>query len=151
MSAIPADFNWPRFPLHGAADIPFKNTSGTAMTPGQVVKLDTSNPFSPTQVYMGAILTAAVTDVPDGVVVQDTPASTTNNPGFGTMQILGIATVYADAGSSPAAGAILGPSGSVSGAVTTYTAGDPVVGKGLSAGVNASDPILARLILAPLN
>lgn len=145
MSAVPSDLAWPRFPNGGLADKPFKNTSAsTAYTPGQVVKLDTSNPYSPTAKVAGMVLTTAVTDLPDGVVVGDTPAG-----GYGTLQDEGWATVYQDASGNVAAGAVVGPSGTVNGAVVTYTGGDPAVGKALSAGTASADPILVRLILAP--
>ena len=147
MAAIPADFLWPRFPVGGLMDVPFKNTtSSTSFTPGQLVKLDTSNPLSATQQAAGMVLTAAVTDVPDGVVVQDTAASA-----YGTIQIGGLASVIVDAAGAITAGTILGPSGTVNGAVVTYTAGDPVVGKAWSTSVNTADFILARLTLTNLN
>jgi hypothetical protein len=145
MSAVVADFNWPRFPVGGMADIPFKNTSGTAMTPGQVLKLDTANPLSPTVMVAGMVLSAAVADIPDGVCVQNVPIN-----GGGTVQILGLATVYADAAGATTAGALLGPSSTVAGAVVaaTATAGYGVVGKAWSATALSADPVLVRLICA---
>jgi hypothetical protein len=142
MAAVPKDFNWPRFPIGGMADIPFKNFTGSAFTPGQVVKLDTGNPWSPTNMVAGMVLTSAVTDWADGVIVQDTPVNNT-----GTIQIEGVTTVYQDSGGNPAAGAILGPSAAVAGAVTTYTGGDAKVGKAWSAGTATADPIGVRLTL----
>lgn len=116
------------------------------MTPGQVVKLDVSNALSPTILTSpGMVLTAAVLDIPDGVVVQDTPASAQ-----GTIQTMGgsFITVYQDSGSNIAVAAIVGPSAAVAGAVTTTTtAPDGVVGKAWSAGTATGDPIGVRLIL----
>jgi hypothetical protein len=146
MAAIPTDFLWPRFPVGGLADLPFKNTtSATNFTPGQLVKLDTSNPMSAAQPCMGMVLTAAVADTPDGVVVQNTPFG-----GYGTMQILGMAPVIVDASGPITAGTLLGCSGTVNGAVTTYTAtaGDGLVGKAVSTSVNTADFIEALLKLS---
>jgi hypothetical protein len=145
MSAVPSDFAWPRLPAQGLLDIPFINTAGAAMTPGQVVKLDTANALSPTLVTApGMVLTTAVTDVADGVVVQDTAVN-----GQGSIQIGGIATVYQDSGGNIAVAALVGPSAAVAGEVTTATAtaGDGLVGKAWSAGTASADPIAVRLIL----
>ena len=145
MSAVVADFAWPRFPIGGMADMPFKNTSASAMTPGQIVKLDTANPMSTTQFIAGMALSAAVSDIPDGVVVQDTPIN-----GTGTIQILGLTTVYVDAAGATTAGSLLGCSSTVPGAAVAATAvaGDSVVGKAWSATALTADPVLVRLICA---
>jgi hypothetical protein len=142
MAAVPKDFVWPRIPAQGSFDIPFLNTSAAQLTPGQIVKLDTAHPLSPTQLAPGMVLSAAVTDVPDGVVVQDTPIGVT-----GTIQVGGFATVFQDSGGNIAAGALAGPSAAVAGAATTATAtaGDGVVGKAWSAGTATADPIGVRL------
>jgi hypothetical protein len=142
MAAVPKDFIWPRIPAQGSLDLPFKNTTGTQMTPGQVVKLDTANPMSPTLMTAGMVLSSLVTDVPDGVVVSDTPAGQQ-----GSIQVGGFATVYQDSGGNIAAGALVGPSAVVAGAVTTATAaaGDGVLGKAWSAGTATADPIGVRI------
>ena len=148
MAAIPTDFLWPRLPFGGFADIPFKNTSTTVNnTPGQLVKLDTANPMSAAQPCFGGVLTAAVADCPDGVVVQNTPFGA-----YGTMQIGGLGTCIVDGGGAITAGTQLGCSGTVAGAVVTYTAtvGDGLVGKALSTSVSTADPIACLLKLCAL-
>lgn len=148
MAAIPADFLWPRFPVGGLADIPFKNTTtATNFTPGQLVKLDTANPMSASQPCIGAVLTAAVADCPDGVVVQNTPFGA-----YGTMQIAGLGSVIVDGAGAISAGTQLGCSATVNGAVVTYTptVGDGLVGKAVSTSVNTADFIACLLKLCAL-
>jgi hypothetical protein len=49
--------------------LPIKNTSGSPLTAGMVVKLDTSNPVTAANPIISVVPTAALTDVPLGVVV----------------------------------------------------------------------------------
>lgn len=142
--AVPKDFIWPRIPAQDVLAIPFINKSGAQLNAGDIVKLDTGNPLSPSQMAAGMVHTAAVTDVPDGVVIGNTPNGLTGN-----IQCGGFITVYQDTGGNIAAGALVGPSAAVAGAATTATAsaGDGVVGKAWSAGTASADPIGVRLTL----
>jgi hypothetical protein len=133
------DFLYPRFPIQGA-DIPVKNTSGTAWTVGQLLKMDSANVVSATQPQIGAIITAAVTDIPFGFAIEATPAS-----GQGRCQIAGIMYGLGVA-AGVTAGATVGPSGSVSGQIVAYTATDPYAGQALTAGVSAADPVLVHIM-----
>ena len=137
------DYQVSRFPL-GIAEMPVKNTSGTAFAlgsqgQGPLVKLDTANLMSGTQAAVGVVLTAAVTDIPLGVVIEDIPAG-----GYGRVQLLGCAWCIAQAAIT--AGVLVGPGGTTSGDVIAYTAGDPYIGQALTAAATAGDPILVHLM-----
>jgi hypothetical protein len=134
------DFIWGGLPIFGA-DWTVKNTSGTAMTSGQTVKLDASNPLSAAQPAPGVVLTAAVTDYPLGVLIENIPVAS-----YGRCRVEGGAVAIAAGAIS--AGAIVGPSGAISGDVTTYTAGDPSLGQALSVALNAADPIAVRIAIS---
>jgi hypothetical protein len=123
-------------PIQGA-DISVKNTSGSALAPGQVVKLDTSNPMSATQPQPGVVLTSAVADYPYGVVVENIPVN-----GQGRVQIEG--QVQCIAAGAVSVGAIVGAS-TTAGDVTTYTAANPSLGQAVTVAVNAADPIFIRI------
>lgn len=130
------DFLWTRFPIQGA-DFPVKNTSGSAITANQTVKLDTGNVIGATQPQAGVTPTVLVADFPFGVAIENIPAG-----GYGRVQLEGVAVCIALGAIT--AGAIVGPS-TTAGQVTTYTAANPSLGQAVSAAVNAADPILVRL------
>ncbi len=130
------DFLTPRFPITGA-DIPVKNTTGSSMPSGSLVKLDTANPVSATQSQIGVVLTSAVTDFAFGFLVETIPAG-----GTGRCQVEGLAVGIALGAIS--VGAIVGPS-ATAGQVTTYTATDPAIGQAVTAAASAADPILIRI------
>ena len=134
------DFVWTRIPVPGE-EPSVKNTSGTAMTAGQCVKLDTANPLSGTQPVPGVVLTSAVTDVPFGILIDNIPAG-----GYGRCARSG--QIQAIAAGAIAAGAQVGPSAATSGDVTTYTAGDPSLGQALNVTANAGDPVVIALALS---
>ena len=137
------DFIWGRYPIEGA-DISVKNTSASAMNigtseQGSLVKLDGSNLISGTQPIIGVVLTAAVTDVPFGLMFEDTPAGFT-----GGCQIAGIGIATCQA--AVTAAAIVGPGGSTSGDVIAYTATDPYLGQALNTTTTAGDPLLVHIM-----
>lgn len=132
-----SDFNYPTYPISGA-DIPYKNTSGAAITAGQLLKLDTGNLLSGSQQQVGCVLTSAVADFPLGFAVDNTPAN-----GQGRVRLEGV-TVGIAAGAI-SAGAIVGASAATAGDVTTYTAANPAIGQALTAAASLADPILVRI------
>jgi hypothetical protein len=141
------DYQWARYPIDGA-DISVKNTTAsTAMTVGAenqgiCVKLDATNYIasgtSP-QPIMGVVLTAAVTDIPFGIVFEDIGVGYT-----GGCQILGVAVATAQAAITVAA--IVGPGGSTSGDVIAYTATDPYLGQCCNQPATAGDPAFVHLM-----
>lgn len=127
------------FPITGG-DVPVKNTSGGALTSGQLVKLDASNPLSASQPFMGVVATAAVTDYPFGFLVENVPTGAT-----GRCRIEGIAVGIALG--AVTVGAVVGAS-ATAGQVTTYTPTDPSVGQACSTTTTAADPILVRMAVS---
>jgi len=135
------DFIYSRFNGAGGFDRSVKNTTGSAMVPGQTVKLDTANPVSGTQGAPGVVLTAAVADFPYGVVVENIPAG-----GYGRVQLEGEAICIAQA--AIAVGAIVGAGAGVAGDVIAYTAANPSLGQAMTAAANAADPVLVRMSIS---
>lgn len=136
------DFQYNREPVTGA-DISYKNTSGSAIVAGMSLKLDTGNLVSGTQANYGMTPTVAVTDMPDGVAVQNTPANAQ-----GTVQILGLAVCIATGAVS--AGATVGPT-ATAGEIAAFTSTDPSLGKAWTAAASAGDPIMVRIHCDPNN
>lgn len=134
------DFVTPR-ETFGIADAVVKNTSGTDMVVGALVKLDTGNPQSSTQAAPGVVLTSAVGDVAYGVLAENI-----KNGQQGRCQVVDGTIAVCIAAGVIAVGATVGPSGATSGDVTTYTAANPSVGQALTAAASLGDPI--RVILA---
>lgn len=131
------DFVNGRMPLSAGGDLPYKNTSGSAITAGQLLKLDTGNLMSGTQGIWGLTPTTAVADFPFGVAVDNVPVG-----GTGRVQVVGV--VLCIAAGAISAGAIVGPS-TTAGNVTTYTAANPQFGQALSAAANAGDQIFVLI------
>ncbi|HSY22323.1 MAG TPA: hypothetical protein VK841_09425 [Polyangiaceae bacterium] len=132
----------------GLPYFPIKNTGASAaLTVGMVVKVDASNVLSASQPAVGVIPTAALTDVPFGIVVETSIAA----GAYGTCRVIDgtAAWCVVDASGNIAAGAQVMPSSSVSGAVRTYvaSAGNSVVGQALTATTAAADPVLVKLQL----
>lgn len=132
-----SDFLWTRYPIQGA-DLPYKNTSGSAISAGMLLKLDTTNPIGASQGKVGMVPCTAITDFADGFAVQNTPIG-----GDGTVQIEGVAVGIA--AGAITIGAIVGASAATSGDVIAYTPTDPSIGKAWSAAASAADPILVRI------
>jgi len=128
------------FPITGG-DVPVKNTSGSALTAGQLVKLDTSNPISASQPFMGIVLTSAVADFPFGFLVENIPIA-----GTGRCRIEGIAVGIAVGAIT--VGTIVGASAATSGDVVAYTATDPSVGQICNTTTAAADPALVRMAVS---
>jgi hypothetical protein len=137
------DFQNARFNFQ-LPDFPVKNTTGSAMPSGTTVKMDASNVLSGTQQAVGVVPTAAITDVPFGIAVEAIPAG-----GYGRVQTIEGTAAWAIALGAVTAGAMVGGS-ATSGQVTTYTAGDPVLGQALTAAVSAADPILVKIAIKGL-
>lgn len=131
-----SDFNWARYPIQGA-DIPYKNTSGSPILAGMQLKLDATNLTGASQGKAGMIPTAAVTDVPDGVAVENVAIG-----GDGRVQIEGLAVCIAKG--AVTAGTTVGPS-PTAGSTSTFTSTDPSLGKAWNTTVNDGDPVLVRL------
>lgn len=131
-----SDFVWNRQPIQGA-DVPYKNTSGSAITAGMQLKLDTGNLMSASQGKPGMTPTTAVTDIPDGVAVENVPAGQD-----GRCQIEGIAVCIAKG--AVTAGTTVGPS-TTAGSTSTFTSTDPSLGKAWNTTVSDGDPVLVRL------
>lgn len=130
------DFVYDRYPIQGA-DIAYKNTSGSTISAGMLLKIDASNPISASQPNIGLTTCSAVTDFPFGFAVENVPAA-----GQGRCQIEGIAIGIA--AGAVTVGAIVGAS-ATAGDVTTYTATDPAIGQAVTTTANAADPILVRI------
>jgi len=130
------DFVWGRIPLQGA-DMPYKNTSGAAITAGQVLKLDATNVIGATQPQVGMVLPSATTDVPDGFAVENVPIG-----GQGRVQTEGLAIGIASGAIS--AGASVMPAATL-GQVSPWTASNAQAGKAWSTTTTAGDPILIRV------
>ena len=133
------DFVWGRYPIQGA-DVPVKNTSGSAMTAGQLVKLDTTagNLLGGGGTAIPVVLTSAVTDFPLGILVENIASNA-----IGRCQIEGIAVGIA--AGAITAGNMVGPSGATNGDVTAYTATDPAIGQALNTTTTLADPVLIRI------
>lgn len=140
MTWNPSDFAMGRQPFHGS-ELSIQNTDSVQLTPGTLVKLDTSNPMSATQPIDGMVRTAAVTDVPDAVVIENIPVG-----GTGRVQLAGMVNVLA--AGSISIGAILGPSGATSGTATAYTAGDPSLGKAFTPATAANQFVRCRMFIS---
>lgn len=125
------DLSFPKFPV--------KNTGGTAITVGQLVKLDTANPLGATQGSVGVIPTVLVADVPFGFAAENIPAGQ-----YGGVYGVDGQAIWGIALGAIAIGAKVGPS-TTAGQVTTYTAANPSIGQALTAAVNAADPILVYI------
>ncbi len=140
--AAATDFINGRFPL-GVQDFPVKNTSGGSLAAGTTVKLDTTGANviggSSTAQVVAVIPTAAISDMPFGVLVETIPSN-----GIGRCQTVDGSAVWAIALGAISAGAQVGPS-ATAGQITTYTAANPSLGMALSAAVNAADPVLVKL------
>lgn len=126
-------------------DFPVKNTGGTALAFGTVVKIDASNLLSGTQPQIGVIATAALTDVPFGVVIDTSIAA----GGQGRVQVLDGTAVwcFVDAAGNITGGQQVMPSSTVSGAVRPYVAaaGNSSVGQALTSTAASADPVLVKL------
>lgn len=131
------DFFTGRYPLN-VTEWPVKNTSGSAMTSGQVVKLDASNVLGATQPEVAVVLTSANNDTPFGILVENIPAG-----GVGRCQVLGGAVAFGDA-TAIAAGAQVMPS-TTAGEVTLWSTGHAVLGVACSTTANAGDPVLVKI------
>lgn len=122
-----------------------KNTGGTALAFGALVKMDAANPLSAAQPAVGVIATAALTDVPLGVVVDTSILAGT----AGRIQVIDGTAVWCivDASGNITAGAQVMPSSTVAGAVRTYVAaaGNACVGQALTATTATADPVLVML------
>lgn len=131
------DFAYPRQPFAGS-ERAVKNTSGAAMVPGNLVKLDTANPMSATQGAPGAVLTNAIADYPYGVVIENIPVG-----GFGRVQRGG--ECMALAAGAIAVGQLVGGTVAAPGAATPYTAGNPSLGQALTPAANLNDPFVVAI------
>jgi Uncharacterized conserved protein (DUF2190) len=121
------------------ADLPYVNATGSTISKGMALKLDTSHKISGTQPLSGMTPVTAVTDRVLGIAVQNVPTGQN-----GTMQVGGVGVAIADA-NAITTGNTLGASGSVTGDVAPYTATDPYLGVAMSDTANAADPVLVLI------
>lgn len=137
-----SDYVYARTAIDGA-DVPYKNTSGVAITAGQVLKLDTGNTESGTQPIKGMIPTSAVTDKPRGVALENVAIG-----GTGRCQTAGEAVVIASG--AIAVNQSVGPS-ATAGQVAVFTSGDPQLGVAITAAAQAGDQIRIQLQISNQN
>lgn len=119
-------------------DLPVNNTSANPINAGDVVQLDTANPLSTTQGYVG-VTAGTLNAMPYGVAVQNIPAG-----GQGSIQRDGIAIVKASG--AIAAGATV--QCAANSQVQTSGAAQPQLGQALNATALAGDFCAVALAIA---
>lgn len=130
------DFVWGRQEIPGA-DYPYTNQSGALISVNQCLKVDSAHAIGAGQAKIACTQTTAVTDIPMGLAVQNTPAGAD-----GTVQIMGVGVGLASGAIT--VGQTVGPA-ATAGQLAVFTSTDPSLGQALSATASAADPFLVLI------